>query len=282
MPELDRLSTVLEQFPVRAGLFHEGALCGSSLFEAEADRGFLHILRSGSMTALHEPMPGMEARVVIDEPSLLFYPRAVRHEFRTPAEGGCDFTCASLHFEGGDSHPIARALPPVVVVPLRELPSLHSTLGLLFDEAEHVRCGSRLLADRLFDVVVVQLLRWILDRGIASAGLVAGLGDRRLARALTAVHESPAEPWTLERLSSTAGMSRSAFASRFHAVLGVTPAEYVAQWRLGRAAQLLRQGRSLATVAAEVGYSSHAALSRAFRQRRGMPPRAWLRLEQTG
>lgn len=282
MATIDRLSALLLQFPVRAGLFHEGALCGSSLFEVEADRGFLHILRSGSMTALHDAMPGAASRVAIDEPSLLFYPRAVRHEFLTPPGGGSDFTCASVSFAGGDAHPLASALPPVVIVPLREIPALHSTLGLLFEETEHVRCGSRLLADRLFEVVLLQLLRWILDQGIASAGLVAGLGDRRLARALTAVHEAPAERWTLPRLARTAGMSRSAFAVRFNAVLGVTPAEYVAEWRLGRATLLLREGRSLAAVADDVGYSSHAALSRAFRLRRGISPREWLRLEAKG
>lgn len=282
MTTLDRLSAVLEQFPVRAGAFHEGALCGSSLFEAEPGRGFLHILRSGSMTAIHDGVDGAPARIALDEPALLFYPRAARHEFRTPAAGGADFTCATVRFEGGDAHPIARALPGVVIVPLRELPGLQSTLGLLFDETRQPRCGSRLLADRLFEVALLQLLRWILDRGLASAGLVAGLGDRRLARALTAVHEAPAQPWTLERLARIAGMSRSAFAARFHAVLGATPADYIAEWRLARAAHLLRQGRPPSAVALDVGYSSDAALSRAFRQRRGLPPREWLRAQAQG
>lgn len=279
MADLDRLSAVLEQFPVRAGLFHQGALCGSSLFEVQTGRGFLHVLRKGTVTVVHEPRPGVPTRLVVDRPSLLFYPRALRHEFMVAPAEGADFTCATVSFAGGDTHPIARALPPLLVVSLDELAGLQSTLALLFDETEHVRCGSRLLADRLFEVVLLQLLRWLLDQGIASAGLVAGLGDRRLARALTAIHEAPAEAWTLDRLARTAGMSRSAFAARFHAVLDTTPGEYLAEWRLARATLLLRQGRPLSAVAGEVGYSSHAALSRAFRQRRGVPPREWLRAE---
>lgn len=276
---LDRLSALLEQFPVRAELFHQSPLCGSTWFEARPGRAFLHILQRGSMVVSYEDGAGAPVRVTITQPSLLFYPRAIAHEFRNPPGDGSDFTCATVAFAGGDAHPIARALPPVVLVPLSEVPGLEPTLALLFSEAGHVRCGSRLVADRLFEVALLQLLRWILDQGIASIGLVAGLGDPKLARALTAVHETPGGRWTLAGLAEVAGMSRSAFSARFHEVLGITPAAYIAEWRLSRACVLLRQGKALALVADAVGYSSHAALSRAFRQRRGRSPRQWLRQE---
>src|SRR3546814_5599989 len=81
-----------------------------------------------------------------------------------------------------------------------------------------VRCGQRLLADRLFEVVVIQLMRWLLDHpqeaGIRP-GFITGLSDPRLARALVAMHDGPGEPWPLERMAERAGMARTAFANTF-------------------------------------------------------------------
>ena len=280
MSQLDRLSAILEQFPVRAELFHQGPLCGSTMFEAKPGRGFLHILRRGAMVVTHGGGEGAPVRVVLEHPTLLFYPRAIAHEFHNPPMDGSDFTCATVAFAGGDAHPIARALPPLTLVPIPEVPGIEPALELLFDETRNARCGSRLLADRLFEIVLLQLLRWMLDQSLVSVGLVAGLGDPKLARALTAIHEAPKAHWTLAQMADVAGMSRSAFSSHFHQVLGVTPAEYVADWKLARANDLLRQGKTLAYVADETGYSSHAALSRAFRRRRGMSPRQWLQCER--
>ncbi|GHE33911.1 cupin domain-containing protein [Vulcaniibacterium thermophilum] len=277
MSGLDRLSAVLEQFPVQARLHHAGPLCGNTWFDPVPGRAFLHLLRRGTLRVVHDGREGEPSRLECVEPTLLFYPRALGHRFETAPRDGADFTCAAVFFAGGDGHPIARALPPVVAVPLAAIRGLEGTLELLFAEAAQTRCGSRLLVDRLFEVLVVQLLRWLLDQQPATVGLVAGLGDRRLARALTAVHEAPCAEWTVERLAEVAGMSRSAFAAHFHAVVGLTPADYVAEWRITRACRLLREGKPLATVADLVGYSGYAALSRAFRRRRGLSPREWRR-----
>lgn len=276
LPPVDRLSALLAQFRVRARLFHEGALCGLNAFEAVPGRGFLHVLRAGQLAVRHPRDSGVPARLVLSEPSLLFYPRALSHRFDTPAEGS-DFVCASLDFEGGEAHPLVRALPPLIALPLARVDGLQHSLGLLFMEAEQVRCGHRLLADRLFEVVVLQLLRWLLDHGDIDVGLIAGLSDPRLARALTAMHEQPGEGWSLQRLGAEAGLSRSAFAERFHRVVGQTPADYLSRWRIALACRGLRQGRPLGVLADALGYSSHTSLSRAFRQVMGVSPREWLR-----
>ena len=133
-----------------------------------------------------------------------------------------------------------------------------------------MRCGSRLLADRLFEVVLIQLLRWIIDHPQAvgvSSGLVMGLSDPRLARALVALHGAPRDDWTLARMAAKAGMSRSAFAEAF---------KTVTDWRLTVASTLLRAGQPQKLVAVELGFSSASSLSRAFRQRFGRAPREWL------
>lgn len=276
---VDRLSALLDRFRVRASLFHTGALCGIQTFEALPGRGFLHVLRQGEMEVRHLPGAIGPQRMLLTEPTLLFYPRAMHHEFINPPIGGSDFTCAALDFDGGERNPIVQSLPAVLRVPLDAVDGLRPALDLLFAEADNVRCGARLLADRLFEVVLIQLLRWILDHpseaGISS-GLVRGLSDPKLARALVAVHQAPRDEWSLEKLAAIAGMSRSAFAAAFKDATGTTPAAYLTDWRLSLAASMMRSGRPVKRVADELGFASASSLSKAFRQRMGASPRDWL------
>ncbi len=264
----------MERFRVRARLFHEGALCGLNSFSSEHGTGFLHVLRAGRLEVEHAQADGVQARVQLDQPSLIFYPRPLAHRFKTP-EQGSSFVCAQVEFEGGDAHPLVRALPPVLVLPLDRVDGLGHSLALLFMETEQVRCGHRLLADRLFEVILLQLLRWLIDEREIDIGLMAGLADPRLARALTAIHEQPGHAWSLDRLASVAGQSRSAFALRFREVVGQTPADYLARWRIALACRGLLAGRPLGVLADELGYAGHASLSRAFRQVQGVSPREW-------
>lgn len=281
----DRLSTLLEHFRVRASLFHAGSLCGRHTFAAVPGRAFLHVLRRGALTVEHARGQGVAPRLRIDEPTVLLYARPLWHVFVNPPRDGADFTCATLDFDGGERNPIVRALPALVHVPLRDVGGLQPALDLLFAETERPRCGSRLLADRLFEVVLIQLLRWIVDqpqRAGVGHGLLAGLADPRLARALVALHEAPEQDWPLARMAAVAGMSRSAFAAALKQAIGTTPAAYLSDWRLSLATSRLRGGQPLKQIAADLGFAGAASLSKAFRQRLGSSPREWLRQQAAG
>jgi AraC-like DNA-binding protein len=159
------------------------------------------------------------------------------------------------------------------------VPGLAPALDLLFAETDRVCCGSRLLSDWFFEVVLIQLLRWVIDHpqdvGVSS-GLMMGLSDPRLARVLVALHAAPKDDWPLRRMASVAGMSSSAFADAFKSVAGSTPAAYLADWRLTLASSLLRTGRPQKLVAAELGFATASSLSRTFKRCFGVGPREWL------
>ncbi|BAL87823.1 putative AraC-family transcriptional regulator [Actinoplanes missouriensis 431] len=279
MESSDRLTPLLHRFRVTTQLFHAGPLCGVTTFAARPGRGFLHILRQGEMAATHREPGGAVRRIEIDRPTLLFYPQPLEHVFHNAPSDVSDFTCASLDVEGGATHPLMRTLPPVLTIPLDALAGWEPLLQLLFDEVDSVRCGQRLVADRLFEVVLIRLLRWILDHagelGIPS-GILTGLADPRLAPSLIALHESPEADWKLDSMAREARMSRSAFAAHFKEVIGSTPGQYLTQWRLTIAQERLRAGAAVSTIAAELGYANASSFSRVFSQHLGTAPTNWL------
>ena len=280
---VDRLSALLERFRVRAHLFHAGELCGVTHFDAEPGRGFLHVLRRGDMVVTHRPRSGAPRKIKVSEPTLLFYPRPLEHQFHNAPSEGADFVCATVDFEGGTRNPVVMALPPVLVLPLRSVDGLEQSLALLFAETERLRCGQRLLADRMFEVLLLQLLRWLLDHPEEAgmpAGLIYGLSHPKLARALTAMHENPGGEWALESMARAAGMSRSAFAAEFKLQVGTPPAEYLLQWRVSIAQSMLTSGASIKSASEKLGYASAASFSRAFAQAVGRSPRIWLQGRQ--
>ncbi|MEH3053917.1 MAG: AraC family transcriptional regulator [Patulibacter minatonensis] len=238
--------------------------------------GHLHVLGRGAVDL--RPIGGSDVPARrLEGPALVLIPGAAPHRI-VPVDGPA-LTCAALRFAHGEGHPLVRALPRVLDVPTGEVPGLGSSLGLLAAEVDHVRCGAPLVASRLLEVILLQLLRWVFDHpqeaGI-SRGLVQGMADPGIAGALTAVHEEPGAAWSLDELARTATMSRSAFAARFRELVGETPAAYVAGYRVALAKQGLLRGQQVASLAAELGYANGSGLSRAFTAHTGQSPSAWL------
>ena len=150
-------------------------------------------------------------------------------------------------------------------------------IGAVSTEADEQHCGRQAVLDRLIEVVLIQVLRDLMDQRRLHVGLLAGLADPRLAKAINAMHAEPARNWSLEDLAATAGMSRARFAARFRDIVGMTPGSYLGEWRLGVAQSLLRQGKPVQLVSDLVGYGSASALSRAFRAQIGVSPTQWLK-----
>lgn len=273
----DRLVELLKRFDLRARVFQSGPLCGPGRFDSADGLGYIHVLRNG-VVGLDLPR---RPALTIDEPSLFFFVNPTSHRL-APESNEVEMVCATMEFGAGLWNPVARALPDLVRIRLRDLPALDLTLQALFREAEERHCGRQAILDRLMEVVFIQVLRDLMDQKLIQAGLLAGLSDPKLAMAINAMHAEPSRSWSLEDLAATAGMSRARFAARFREVVGLTPGAYLAEWRLGVAQSFLRQGKPVQLVSDLVGYASASALSRAFRSRVGASPTEWLKQSLQG
>lgn len=268
----DRLVELLKRFELRAKVFQAGPLCGAARYESAEGVGHIHVQRSGTLTVESPGRP----KTIVDEPSLFFFVNPTSHQL-VPQGDEVQMVCATMEFGAGLWNPIARALPDMVLIHLKDMPVIDLALEALFREAEERHCGRQAVLDRLIEVVFIQVIRDLMDQNRIEVGLLAGLSDRKLARAINAMHADPAHPWSLQELATTAGMSRARFAARFRDIVGLTPGTYLAEWRLGVAQSLLRQGKPVQLVSDLVGYASASALSRAFRAQVGVSPTEWLK-----
>lgn len=130
---------------------------------------------------------------------------------------------------------------------------------------------------RLLEVLLIEAFRSAASAA-STPGLVRGLADGRLARALRRMHEDPATAWTVAKLAGEAAMSRSAFFERFSTAVGIAPMAYLLAWRMALAKQWLHKGgRSMAEIAGQVGYGSVSAFGVAFTRHVGVSPGRYAR-----
>jgi AraC-like DNA-binding protein len=154
--------------------------------------------------------------------------------------------------------------------------SVAPIIELIKRETREKRAGRELVLTRLVEIVLVEALRSA-PAELCTTGLLAGLRDAQLAAALRAIHTQAAAPWSLVSLAKEAGMSRSVFAARFTRVVGITPLNYLLQWRIAVAKDMLsREQLSVSETAFAVGYQSASAFSTAFSRETGRSPKDFM------
>ena len=159
---------------------------------------------------------------------------------------------------------------------------LEASVRYALAEARSPRPGGAGVLAKLAEVLFIEVLRLYMNEQVEGregrTGWLAGVGDRIVGAALNALHQRPAHAWTLDELARTAGTSRSVLAERFQQLVGSSPMQYLTQWRMLLASNLLcRSNAPLASIAQDVGYQTDTAFSRAFRREFGAPPAAWRR-----
>jgi AraC-like DNA-binding protein len=299
---LDVLSSVLRELKFEAAAYRLLALTAPWRvgFGQRGVRG-IHIVLDGRC----ELVVADGTVVPLQAGDLVVLPRADPHELRSAGErraplvpsaeldasrqggriragGGGEATsvlCGAFLF-GEPGHPALGGLPRLVHVAGdsgRAPGWLAAYVEVLSDAALEGGPGSELVMARLSDALVAQALRFHAEHA-DDPGWLRGLRDPYVAKALAALHDDLGHPWTLDSLARTAGLSRSAFAARFTAMVGEPPMRYLHDRRMQRAMTILRDERAtLERVAARVGYGSEAALSAAFKRHTGRAPGAYRR-----
>jgi AraC-like DNA-binding protein len=205
----------------------------------------------------------------------------------TVHEGGggsetLSLVCGFLGCDLRPFNPLMAALPRLLHV-RGAFGSAGDPLGTLIEltlaEAREPRAGGECVRLRLSELMFVELVRQHLAAlPKEETGWLAGLRDPLVGHALALLHERPTRAWTLPRLAREVAASRTTLAERFAHLVGQPPMRYLARWRMQLAATLLAEGTAkISAIAADVGYDSEAAFSRAFKKIVGMAPATWRR-----
>jgi AraC family transcriptional activator of mtrCDE len=188
-------------------------------------------------------------------------------------ETGIVTACGEVRFEGLGAPGLFTHLREPLVEHFEGASGLEGQFISLLSELARPRFGTRALTEALLKQCLILLLRRKIERGSSALSWMAGLADPGLSRAMQAILERFSEPLALTSLAAAAGMSRSAFASRFAESFGRTPMSVLRSVRLSRSKELLATSNfSVERIAAMVGFSSRSNFSRAFREAYGSDP----------
>jgi AraC-like DNA-binding protein len=294
-PAFDVLGDILETLRFRGSIFFRSDLAapwGMSLSEMGIPR--FHIMLSGECfvgSDDHDIVKAEEADIIMlpngsphwiaDEPGRELVPstRAGKAcELGNPLFQKGEITnrlmCGMVHFDQGASHPILDALPEMMHFSMLESAGpVWSVVKLIDAEMQGSQTPGSRIADRLTEVLFLQLLNHYVRENEGASGFLAALRDRRVYRALTLIHEEPEFSWTLTSLGERVGMSKATLVRRFQEVIGVAPMAYIADWRIMKAHSLIKYSATpFEQIADATGFASARTLSRAFQRHYGRTP----------
>ena len=290
---MDILSDVLKLLRLNASVFFHANFCGAwKMSSAISRKATFHIVERGNCW-LH--LDDDQEPITLRGGDLIFFPRDIRHmvsdsaqkqdltepgTVSTSDEDGATtrLVCGYFEFESPLVNPILNALPDLVHIKNEDPENaiwLESLMNQICRETEQNTMGSKAVIDKLCDVLFVQIVRCWVNKKASDTGFLAALADPKVSLALEHIHDEPSTVWTLDSLAEKSGMSRSAFAKRFQAIMGTTPMYYLAHWRMQNAYDLLTTtNKSIAQIAEDFTYQSEASFSKAFKQHMNIGPGA--------
>jgi AraC-like DNA-binding protein len=159
---------------------------------------------------------------------------------------------------------------------LSHLPTARAAADVALAECAAPRFGSQALIETSVRQCLILALRRHYERHGADSALFSPYRNPRLAGIAGTIVRAPGQVYSVDALSASVGMSRSAFIKKFAECFGRSPMEFVAAVRLEAGARLLRTSElPVKAVASLVGFASRSHFSRAFRARYGVDPSAY-------
>lgn len=183
------------------------------------------------------------------------------------------FVCGEIQLAAPKSL-LWQALPAEIIIRQNQAGTILTRLiELVISEASKPRFGGESVIERLCDSLFVLVIRYCIEENLVREGVFAAMQDKRLAKALSLIHEQPWQAWTLNTLCAQAGVSKSVLSEKFAALIGHSPIEYLTLWRLQIAAHwLMEPNMTVERVAERSGYESVPAFSKAFKRHFGISP----------
>jgi AraC-like DNA-binding protein len=212
------------------------------------------------------------------------WPATVYHQTTPEDPSRTIIVCGKLSFDETAATLLDRGLPPVsrIAADSAQAALVVQSLSLLATETAVEAPGSSIMRSRLTEMMFVQVLRALLDAADGTdatrLGWLGALGDRQIGATLALIHQQPARKWTVAELAATVSMSRTSFATRFRSLVGLPPLDYLVRLRMQVAARALRStDRTVAVIAADLGYTSESAFSATFKRLVGVAPSIYRR-----
>lgn len=146
----------------------------------------------------------------------------------------------------------------------------------LWDSIQIQSPNDRLVLDELVLQITERLL-WLGGTRLPQTKFDAVLDRQKLSDVIDYIGGSLASPVSLLGLSQVAGCSQYHFSRLFRRSTGYSPMEYLIRCRINRAQEILKRkdGRSLASVAVDCGFSDQSHMGRHFKRFVGMSPKQW-------
>jgi AraC-like DNA-binding protein len=150
-------------------------------------------------------------------------------------------------------------------------------LALLWAEARQENPQGPLLTQGVVAALTALLLR-LAHPAHPAARVAPSLSAERLRRIEAWVEANLGEPFSLEDMAGSVGLSIFHFSRALKTSTGLTPRALVTKRRLARAERLLAETRMpLAEVALATGFADQAHFTNLFRRETGTTPGAWRR-----
>ena len=281
---MEALSDVIQLFRMQAHVYHNAQSCGNWLIdEYHLGNTSFHMVTKGDCRL---DVPG-ELNTVLNLGDLVLFPREIPHSMQPVGEEaglekiipldqaesipGTGLLCGQACFNHSGSFHLLDALPSVFIVRYSENNEWSCLLiKLIVSESLNPTTASATILNRLSELIFIYAIRQHITDDQKTTGILAIYSHQRLNKAINAIHAAPEKEWTLEDLAKISSMSRTAFVETFRNISGWTPIKYLTWWRMQLAWSKLTDGNSSAEVAAQIGYKSEAAFSRAFKKHFGV------------
>ena len=282
---MNALNQLLGSLKVEANVYHNGQYCGDWAIDTSgSNRMNFHVVSKG--TCFFE----FDDQVIeLNQGDAVFLPcdsqhcitnvlqrrAAVNQSKSLPMTEPLDqestgLVCGNFKHRHPVFEKLVKQMPEFVILRAKDEGPSATILALILQESRSSAEHSNVLLNRLSDCLFYLLVKNNLD---VDNGVFAAFTHPNLSSAMELIHQQSDQRLNLDKLASSAAMSRSAFSSAFKEVVGQSPMDYLIQWRMTQAYRWLADdGITTFDAANRTGYESEASFAKAFKRVMGIGP----------